>query len=97
MNLKGRLLRAEATVRGAMGRFPWFDLEVWKREECEGLSLDEMEARRLAEYPEHAGEIRRYHALWRKRRAETDGVSDDVDTMEGETNDDGGDDDGQVR
>ena len=48
-----------------------------------GLSLDEMEARRLATVSGACGEIRRYHALWRKRRAETDGVSDDVDTMEG--------------
>lgn len=97
MNLKGRLLRAEATVRGAMGRFPWFDLEVWKREECEGLSLDEMEARRLAEFPEHAGEIRRYHALWRRRLAELDAVPDDVDTMGPEANDDGGLSDGSIR
>ena len=40
----------------------WWDLETWKAETTAGLSYDEQQARRLAEYPEHAGEIRQLFA-----------------------------------
>ena len=98
MNLRSRLAKVEATVRGMVGRVPWFSLAVWRREEREGVPIEEQERRRLAAYPEHAAEIRHYHKLWRKRRAELDAVPDDVDTMGlGPEQDDGGLSDGSIR
>lgn len=91
VNLRSRLAKIETAVRAAVGRVPWFSLKTWLREEKAGVPIEEQERRRLAEHPEHAGEIRRYHALWRRRQAELDAVEDFGDTMGPETDDDGGD------
>jgi len=88
MNLRARLAKIEAKAK-TVGGNGWFSLKTWLREEKAGVPIEEQERRRLAAYPEHAGEIRRYHALWRRRRAELDAVPDDVDTM-GPEQDDGG-------
>ena len=65
MSLKARLDRLEAKA-GANQPRKWLDLEMWKREAREGVSVNEQERRRLAEYPEHAQAIREDFAAARR-------------------------------
>lgn len=62
---------------------PWFDLATWKAETMAGVPLAEQEARRIAEHPERAEEIRAAFTAWKERRAEVAALAE-LDDMAGE-------------
>jgi hypothetical protein len=68
VNLKSRLKQIEAKVLGAPGEMS-FDIGTWLRERAEGISLEEQEKRRLAEYPAQAAQIARIFRGVAERRA----------------------------
>jgi hypothetical protein len=69
MNLKARLAAVEAKVFGGAPGGMTFDIGTWLRERAEGISLEERERRRVAEYPAQAAQIARIFRLVGERRA----------------------------
>ena len=67
MSVRRRIEALEYQMSRAAGE--WFDLEIWKAEHAAGVSLDEQERRRLAEYPQHAEQIRAFFSRIRARMA----------------------------
>lgn len=77
-SVRTRLERLEHLAE-QLQAYPWFDLATWKAETQAGVTLEEQEARRLAEHPHQAGEIRAAFALWRARWAEVAALTDPDD------------------
>ena len=68
-SLLSRVERLETTARPADDAPCWYDIEFFKRDCAEELTLNEREAWRLAEFPECADEIRKSYAGKRERMA----------------------------
>lgn len=81
-NARARLDRLEKLAEQYQAA-PWFDLATWRAETRAGVTLEEQEARRLAEYPDRAEEIRAAFATWRERRAEVAALADPDDMAGG--------------
>jgi len=80
MNLRARLAAVEAKVFGGAPGGMTFDTRTWLRERAEGISLEEQERRRVAEYPTQAAEIHEIYRGVAERRARMQAAIRDWET-----------------